>query len=477
MRTIVLLITSYALCAASLAQAPPPGAASSNVHFSGSWRVRMEAWDWFDTSLADSSYAFPASLLRVGISNSGERFRWQLEAAVPVLLGLPEHAIAPAPQGQLGLGAAYFASNGANAVSVFPKQAWVSFHSSGPHRNSLRLGRFEFIEGTETTPSQPALALLKRERIAHRLIGTFGFTHVGRSLDGVQFAHDSPNWNLTLMAARATRGVFTVDAVGELDVDLQYGALTRKIGDSAEWRLFGIAYHDGRPVLKSDNRPLPARAADTRNLRIGTVGANGIAARKVGPGTADGLLWTAWQFGRWGELTHRAGAVALEGGYQWNAPWHPWLRAGYFRGSGDSNPNDQTHGTFFQLLPTPRVYARFPFFNLMNNEDVFLQVFLAPHSKLKVRSEAHVLRLSSARDLWYLGGGAFDSASFGYLGRPSSGRRGLANLYDIGVDYQLRSPVTLSAYAGFVQGKSTIAVIYPQGRTAKFGYIEFLYKF
>ena len=68
------------------------------------------------------------------------------------------------------------------------------------------------------------------------------------------------NWNLTLMAARTTRGVFDVDAVGELDVDVQYGALTRKVGTSAEWRLFGIAYHDGRSVLKTDNRPTAAGA-------------------------------------------------------------------------------------------------------------------------------------------------------------------------------------------------------------------------
>jgi hypothetical protein len=467
----------FALCASVVGQAAPADPGVSSIHVSGSWRLRGEAWDWFDASLADSSYQFPASLLRIGISNSGKRFRWNLEAAVPVLLGLPQHATAPAPQGQLGLGATYFASNGANAIGIFPKQAWIGLYGLAGNGNSLRLGRFEFIEGAETTPPQQHLAFLKQQRIAHRLIGNFGFTHVGRSFDGVQFAHDTPNWNLTVMAARATPGVFDVNGVGELDVDVQYGALTRKAGTSGEWRVFGIAYHDGRSVLKTDNRPVAARTGDSGNLRIGTVGANLITVKDVGGGSADGLLWFAWQFGRWGELSHRAGAVALEGGYQWKVSLHPWVRAGYFRSSGDSNPSDNVHGTFFQILPTPRIYAKFPFFNMMNNEDAFLQFFFTPQSRLKFRTEAHILRLSSVRDFWYQGGGAFDEVSFGFVGRPSSGRRALANLYDVGVDYQLRRPVMLSSYAGFAQGKNTIAKIYPRGSTAKFAYVELLYTF
>ena len=38
-----------------------------------------------------------------------------------------DNAIAPAPQGQLGLGAAYFAANGDKDGSVFIKQAFIRF--------------------------------------------------------------------------------------------------------------------------------------------------------------------------------------------------------------------------------------------------------------------------------------------------------------------------------------------------------------
>jgi len=41
----------------------------------------------------------------------------------------------------------------------------------------------------------------------------------------------------------------------------------------------------------------------------------------------------------------------------WQAPaktlWKPWFRAGVAYGSGDNDPKDGKHGTFFQILPTP----------------------------------------------------------------------------------------------------------------------------
>lgn len=88
-------------------------------------------------------------------------------------------------------------------------------------------------------------------------------------------------------------------------------------------------------------------------------------------GPVDLMAWGVVQAGTWGRLSHRAAAVAFEGGYQpkvWKQ-LKPRIRGGYFFGSGDKNPNDNRHGTFFEVLPTPRPFARFPFFNLMNLED------------------------------------------------------------------------------------------------------------
>jgi len=88
------------------------------------------------------------------------------------------------------------------------------------------------------------------------------------------------------------------------------------------------------------------------------------------------------------------------------------------------------HGTFFQVLSTPRPFARFPFFNMMNNEDAFGALVLRPHDKLMVSGEFHSLRLADAHDGWYIGGGVYQPWTFGYSARSASGTRSLANLYD-----------------------------------------------
>lgn len=453
----------------------------AGIHFSGSLRLRPEVWDWYDTTIAEPNYAYFASLLRLSFSQERQNWDWQAEFGQPLLLGLPEHSIAPPPQGQLGLGANYFAANAETTTGYFfVKQGFVRLKGIfGDKASSLRFGRFEFVEGAETTPKDTTLTALKRDRIAHRLVGNFGFSHVGRSFDGVQFVRGTPDMNLTVVAARATQGVFQVNAWGELDTDILYGAVTRGVGKKTpgEFRIFALSYHDGRRALKTDNRSSAARTADQHNIRVTSVGGNYLQMLNTGWGTADLLFWGAGQFGSWGLLDHRAGAVALEGGFQPKWQLKPWFRGGYFYSTGDNNPNDGQHETFFQVLPTPRIYARFPFYNLMNSQDVFAEVIVRPHPKWTIRSDAHFLRLSDRHDLWYTGGGAFQPATFGYVGRPSNGSESLANVYDVSADYQVNGHLTLTGYYAGAMGRAVIQKIYPNGGTGQFGYAELLWKF
>ena len=129
-----------------------------------------------------------------------------------------------------------------------------------------------------------------------------------------------------------------------------------------------------------------------------------------------------------------------------------------------------------QILPTPRPFARFPFFNLMNSEDFLGMLTVRPHRSLALRSEFHALRLPQRNDLWYLGGGAYQPWTFGYTGR-ASGERSLANLYDFSVDYQVNSSITLSGYFGYAQGKSVPAKIYLRDKNASLSYLELNYRF
>jgi hypothetical protein len=482
-----LLCTFFEGWMAGTAGAQTPAAAplkTGEVTVSGSLRTRIEAWDWFAGN-ANNDYTYPGSILRLSLTESRRSFDWQFEFALPFLLGLPDDAIAPGSQGQLGFGGTYYAANSRNtsAAMLFPKQAFIRFHDlGGSAGQSLKLGRMEFIDGTEVTPKESTLAVLKRDRIAHRLIGNFGFSDVGRSFDGVQYALNRSKLNLTLFAARPTRGVFQVDGWGELSANVFYGALTHQapgIKSSAEWRVFALGYSDYRDgVVKTDNRPLAARSADTAHINIGTYGGHYLQTIGSSLGTLDLLFWGAVQTGSWGRLAQRSGAFTAEAGWQplWLPAIHPWLRGGYDYGSGDGNPNDNSHGTFFQVLPTPRVYARFPFFNMMNARDAFGELILRPAKALTIRTDIHSLALANRNDLWYSGGGMFQPWTFGYVGRLANGNRGLATLFDASADYNLNSNVSIGGYCGHAAGKLVIQSVYPAGRNGNFGYLELLFR-
>ncbi|HYL73350.1 MAG TPA: alginate export family protein [Bryobacteraceae bacterium] len=475
------------LCSAIAgAQDAPQPIKLGDVTVTGSLRSRLYFWDWFEPTAGNNNYQYSGNILRLAFSQNRGSWDWNAEFAVPFLLGLPTNATGTGPQqGALGLGANYFSANGGtrNTAMIFPKQLYIRFDGmGGDKRHTLKVGRFEFLDGTELAPNNTTLAALKRDRISQRLIGNFGFSDVGRSFDGLHYSWAMPAGNLTFIAAVPTRGVFQVDGWGWNRVGFGYAAYTHEWGrgrHAADTRLFAIAYDDWRHVLKADNRPLAARRADLDNIRIYTFGGHTIHAFDTTAGTLDLLLWGAVQTGRWGVQNQRAGAVDVEGGIQPKIlpNLKPWVRGGFSWASGDGDPADNTHGTFFQLLPTPRPYARFPFFNMMNNQDAFGILILRPHRKLTTSSEFHSLRLANSNDLWYSGGGVFQPWTFGYSGRATSGRRSLGNLYDTSVEFRAQRHVTFTAYLGYTQGLAAMEQIYPQGKDGRFGYLELLYRF
>jgi hypothetical protein len=114
---------------------------------------------------------------------------------------------------------------------------------------------------------------------------------------------------------------------------------------------------------------------------------------------------------------------------------------------------------------------------MVNNEDFFGMLTLRPHKAVTLRSEFHALRLTNAKDLWYLGGGAFQPWTFGYVGRNTSGARSLANQWDVSADWNVNAHWNLNAYAGYADGKAAMHAIYPHGTSGKFGYLEMTYRF
>jgi hypothetical protein len=454
---------------------------SSKLSLRSSLRTRAEAWNWFEpASGANNDYLFGATVARAALAWTDDRFDVVAEAQNSALFALPNDATGPPPEGPLGLGAVYFAHNRSrNDASVFLKQGFATLKNIGVAGLSIKGGRFEFAEGVEVLTQDATLDWLKKSRIGERLIGPFGWSHVGRAFDGLSAAFTRGPWNTTLVAAHPTQGGYDLAGMKEIhEIDLLYGAfnVTRpSFARNGDGRIFYIYYGDDRGLLKSDNRALEARTADTQDISIHSFGAHWLQVVPLGAGRLDLLAWGVAQTGEWGTLDHQAGAYDFEIGWQPAAlPWKPWLRAGYGRSSGDDDPADRDHGTFFQILPTPRIYSFSTFYNLMNDEDGFVQLILRPVAGLTSRTDLHVIRLSEGNDLWYQGGGATladRAVGFGFPGRPAFGEHDLFRVVETTLTYQWNPHLTTALYYAHAFGSTVVRRIF-DGDGADFGYVE-----
>ncbi len=482
MRTFVCFSVLLSAAASLYGQTQPqqPAPARHPINIFVYERARAQGWQWYEAPPYQNSYGFGESLLRFGLSQTIKQWDWRLEITQPWVIDAPDKAVSNVTaQGQLGFGGTYYASNGnnSNPAAAFLKQAYARYNF-GENDKNIRAGRFEFFEGLETKPKNPTLTWVQANRVQQRLVGNFGFTIAQRSFDGIDAHYGQGSWDITAMAARSDQGVFNMNGNPELNVDVQYLAYTKSDWkDRFLWRVFAIGYHDGRAgITKTDNRPLPVRQADHQNIRLGTYGADFLTVIPAGPGQFDFMGWGALQNGRWGPQDQRAGAAAIEGGYQLlHVASTPWLRGGWWRSSGDNNPSDDKHGTFVELLPTPRGYARFPIYNLMNLEDGFVQIIDRPLHSWELRSDLHWLQLTSSKDLWYQGGGAFDNKVFGFTGRPSNGHSSLTSVADISSDWHATQHLDVNLYYAYSWGKSVVGAIYPANPNGQMGYLELVY--
>jgi hypothetical protein len=466
-----------------------------NLKWSVRNRTRYEFWDWFEpgdspTFNTNNDYGYWATVTNLVLEYNQKYFQILVDAQDTHFIGIPDDAIGPAPLGPYGIGAIYFAHNSERDYgTTFINQAFVRFKDLFCGGLSLKIGRFDYALGNEFRGENPKLNWLRDFRLSQRLIGPFGWSHVSRSYDGFQAVYDNTQANFTVGYYHPTQGGLEIDAMDTIeDIDLITAYLTFKesiLIPHSEMGLFYIFYGDDRDAAGRrnipfvDNRPLSIRNADTHEIGIHTLGFHFLEALTLGPGMADFFLWVPIQFGDWGNLDHNAYAYAIEAGYQFAEVWSkPWIRLGYFVGSGDEETGDNKHETFFQILPTARLYAFTPFYNLMNNEDLFIQLIMKPLDDLLLRTEFHNLRLNDKNDLWYMGAGATKKEGniFGYVGRPSLANKSLANVWEITLSYDINENLNINGYYAHLFGKEIIEEIY-RGNDGDFAYLEFNLKF
>jgi len=166
-------------------------------------------------------------------------------------------------------------------------------------------------------------------------------------------------------------------------------------------------------------------------------------------------------------------------GHQWTgARWQPWLRGGYLYASGDGDPSDSRHGTFFEMLPTVRQYAQSALYSQMNNTDLFAQLFATPRPRINVRMDLHRVGLASSRDAWYFGSGATQQRGsiFGFATRPSFGATSLATIGEGSVDYAIAPHWSVNGYLAVGRGGGVVTGAFA-GRALTFAYLENVLQF
>ena len=154
------------------------------------------------------------------------------------------------------------------------------------------------------------------------------------------------------------------------------------------------------------------------------------------------------------------------------------MRGGYLYASGDDNPRDNRHGTFFPMVPTVRRYSFTTLYAPMNLRDAFVEVILRPAPKLRARADVRRLWLAEAADRWYSGSGATQRTGtfFGYAGRASGGHSDLGTVMEGALDLTLTRHWSLNGFAGALDGGAVVANLF-RGSWARFVYLENVVQF
>jgi len=453
-------------------------------------QFRVETWSAFDTGVSgmESDYGFASSKMRIGFGYDTTYIDTYAQLHWTQFFGLPSDAT-------YGTGGLYYgANNGSNKGYAGISQAWLRARMPWVKGLSARFGRMKLNGGLEanTLPQNKTLRWLRQKRISQRMLGAFEWSRVGRSFDGFDAAYDTDTWNITTTFSHPRPGGFYLNIMDTSDngystddIDIVTVTVTMKdrMVAGLDAQAFYYYYNDHRGLKNQ-------KIAD--EAEVSTFGANLLYnTPKVGPGAFDFLFWGVFQGGVWTPPTgpredQQGYALAFEGGYKFHdVMWQPWLRMGYFYGSGDSDPTDNDHDTFFQMIPTLRIYAMTPFYNLMNTKYFFGEIMFKPWEKLLVRTDVTKLNLTNSNDGWYQGSGMTQADSFGYVaktGHIGTGHDSIGTMWDISLFFKdlcryQGASLGLNLYYSHVFGNNVVEDNFADKSDMDFFYVEGIIKF
>jgi hypothetical protein len=270
-----------------------------------------------------------------------------------------------------------------------------------------------------------------------------------RAFDGVRVDYERPAWRAHAAFVMPTQGAYEESASPTIGrVQLSTASLSR-----GGFQMFAHTYRDTRPIsARPDNTGARAPRVD---IAVQTVGA-------ASTGTLAGVgvqVWGAWQRGDWYGDDHRAFSGSAEAGYTWTrGRAEPSVSAGMLYASGDDDPNDAAHGTFFPMVPTTAPSVLGGTYAQMNLRDTYIRGRVTPHARLLVSAELHRLSLASRHDRWYSGTGAtaFAGTYFGYSSRPSFLATSLGTFAQLSGDMSIAPYWRITATAGLIRGGDVV---------------------
>ena len=462
-----LAMCASVLCGSTIAAAQPPGAdppaAIEVVPFLQDVTL-LESWSFFEppNDAVDASYRLLSNRATLGVRVRSSRLDVHGAFQYAQVFGLPRRATGPGP---LGPGPLYYEAAGTRAAyQLYFKALSVRLKDILPGL-SVQAGRMGFRSGVESPSASEAIAAIKADRLDGRLIGEVEWSTFERAFDGVRVDVDRPRWHTMVAALWPTQGVFEESANPTIDkIRLGTASLTLKSADARELQFSVNHYRDTRDITaRPDNTLFEATNAD---ISVATAGVSHVGLYLAGSGRVDTVVWFAGQVGDWYGVDHRAWSLMTEGGYQWPSEWRPWLRAGLQYASGDDDPTDARHGTFFPMLPSTRPDLLAGTFAQMNLRDLFGEIRLEPHPRVTLRADVHRLSLADARDRWYSGTGATARRGpyFGYRSRRSSGETGVGTLVQFSAEGALSKRWKLKASVGSVNGGGVIRGLFASHR-------------
>ncbi len=286
---------------------------------------------------------------------------------------------------------------GASPESDGPMELHQAYVTIGNHKEfpvSLKLGRQELSYGDE------------------RLVGAFGWNNIGRVFDGAKLRWQNSWFGVD---AFVTRLVVPDDNSFNTSNDYEYFSgvyfNTKKIPKN--WTEFYVLARNVGTGAANFDAPFTTPAPYNTSARdIYTIGTRLRSATNEW-GNFDYTVEAAGQFGDWKRPAtgvranerdaQRAFAVSGNFGYTFaDAFGTPRIALEYNYATGDSDPNDGTHGTFDNLYPTNhKFYGYMDLASWQNLHNIRAIFQLKPHPRVSLSLEGHLFWLADTHDRFY----------------------------------------------------------------------------